>query len=151
MSLFSSTLRTNAAALSPLLLRLALGAVFVGHGAQKLFGAWGGKGLQATAQFFETSLNLKPGILHASLAAGGEFFGGILLVLGLATRYAAVVAVAIMAVAIWTAHRSAFFAPEGMEYPLTLLVVALSLVFTGGGALSIDASLGKPSKIEPKK
>lgn len=151
MSLFSRPLRTDSTSIAPLLLRLMLGAVFIGHGAQKLFGWWGGNGFQATAQFFENTLSLKPGVLHAALASGGEFFGGILLILGLGTRFAAAVAVGIMAVAIWTVHRSAFFAPEGMEYPLTLLIVALSLVFTGGGALSIDAHLAKPSKIAPKK
>lgn len=151
MNILSRTLRTDAASAAPLVLRLALGSVFVGHGAQKLFGWWGGGGLQATAQYFENNLGLSPGMLHASLAAGGEFFGGILILLGLATRLAAAQAAIIMVVAIWTAHRSAFFLPAGMEYALVLLLIAVSLVLTGGGALSIDAHLAKPSKITPQK
>jgi putative oxidoreductase len=143
MKLLASTLRTDATSAAPLVLRLALGSVFVGHGAQKLFGWWGGYGLQATAQYFENNLGLKPGLLHASLAGGGEFFGGILILLGLATRFAAAQAAIIMGVAIWTAHRSAFFLPAGMEYALTLLLIAVSLLLSGGGALSIDARLAK--------
>jgi putative oxidoreductase len=142
-SLLLRSLRTDATSAAPLALRLALGSVFVGHGAQKLFGWWGGHGFQATAQFFENQLGLKPGVLHAALAGGGEFFGGILILLGLATRLAAAQAAVIMAVAIWTVHRNAFFAPQGMEFPLTLLLVGVALVFTGGGALSLDAHLAK--------
>lgn len=151
MSLISRTLRTDAASAAPLILRLALGAVFIGHGGQKLFGWWGGDGFQSTARFFESTLNLKPGAAYAALAGGGEFFGGILLVLGLLTRFAAAQAAVIMGVAIWTVHPSSFFLPSGMEYALTLLLIAVSLVLTGGGALSIDAHLAKPSKIAPKK
>lgn len=143
-SLLARTFRTDSTSAAPLVLRLALGTVFVAHGAQKLFGWWGGNGFQATARFFESQLGFKPGALHAALAGGGEFFGGILLLLGLLTRFAAAQAAVIMAVAIWTVHRSAFFAPAGMEYPLTLLLIAVALVLTGGGALSIDARLAKP-------
>lgn len=143
MKLVSRLLRTDSTSAAPLALRLALGSVFVGHGAQKLFGWWGGNGFQATAQFFENNLGLKPGVLHAALAGGGEFFGGILILLGLATRFAAAQAAIIMAVAIWTVHSSAFFLPAGMEYALVLLLVAVALTLTGGGALSIDARLAK--------
>lgn len=151
MSLISLPVRTNSTNFAPIFLRLGLGSVFIGHGAQKLFGAWGGNGFSATAKFFEESLSLKPGVVFAALAGGGEFLGGILIVIGLLTRLAAIQAAVIMGVAIWTVHSSSFFAPAGMEYPLTLLLVAISLVITGGGALSLDACLAKPSKIEPKK
>lgn len=128
------------------------GPFFIGHGAQKLFGWWGGGGFQGTASYFETKLGLAPGWLHAGLAGGGQFFGGILILLGLFTRLAAAQAAIIMAVAIWTAHRTAFFAQNnGMEFPLTLLLIAVSLVLTGGGALSVDAHLAKPSKIAARK
>ena len=144
MSILSRTFRTDATSAAPLVLRLALGSVFIGHGAQKLFGWWGGYGFQGTAGFFESKLSLTPGWLHAGLAGGGEFFGGILLILGLFTRFAAAQAAVIMSVAIWTVHRSAFFAQDnGMEYPLTLLLVAVALTLTGGGALSFDAHLAK--------
>lgn len=149
--LLARSLRTDSTSAAPLALRLALGSVFIGHGAQKLFGWWGGGGFQATAQAFENHLGLKPGFLHAALAGGGEFFGGILIVLGLLTRFAAAQAAVIMAVAIWTAHRTAFFSPEGMEFPLTLLLVAVALVLSGGGALSIDARLAKTSMIAARK
>jgi putative oxidoreductase len=144
MSILARILRTDSSA-APVALRLALGAVFFAHGAQKLFGWWGGHGFANTAKFFESQLGLSPGHLHAALAGGGEIFGGIFLLLGLFTRFAAAQAAVIMGVAIWTVHRSAFFAPAGMEYPLTLLLIAVALVFTGGGALSLDARLAKPA------
>ena len=150
MGFFQNTLRTDSSSAAPLLLRLALGSVFIGHGAQKLFGWWGGQGFEATARFMEKQVGFAPGPVLAALAGGGEFFGGILLVLGLATRFAAAQAAFIMGVAIWTTHRSAFFAhDDGMEYPLTLLVVALALVLTGAGALSIDSRLAGSSTIAP--
>ena len=150
MSIFSRTLQTNASA-APLALRLALGSVFIGHGGQKLFGWWGGYGFEATSQFFENKLGLTPGHLHAALAGGGEFIGGILIILGLLTRFAAAQAAVIMGVAIWTVHRSAFFSPAGMEFPLTLLLIAVALVITGGGALSVDARLAKAPAPAAKK
>ncbi len=145
MSILARIVRTDSTSAAPLALRLALGSVFFAHGAQKLFGWWGGHGFENTAKFFESQLGLSPGHLHAALAGGGEFFGGIFLLLGLFTRFAAAQAAVIMGVAIWTAHRSSFFAPSGMEYPLTLLLVAVALALTGGGALSIDARLAKPA------
>mgnify|MGYP006430465649 CR=1 FL=1 len=76
-------------ALTSLPLRFGLGIVMAAHGSQKLFGSFGGYGLQGTAGFFENSLGMKPGILFAALAGGTEFFGGLLLIIGLATRPAA--------------------------------------------------------------
>ncbi|HRI83155.1 MAG TPA: DoxX family protein [Opitutaceae bacterium] len=128
---------------SPLALRLTLGLVMAGHGAQKLFGWFGGYGLQATAGFFAETLGLKPGLFWAVLAAGGEFFGGLLLILGLATRLAAVNTAIIMLVAIVTVHPNAFFLPNGMEFALSLLAMSIALLFTGGGALSADARLNR--------
>lgn len=117
----------------------------VAHGAQKLFGWFGGYGLQGTGQFFEDTLGLEPGVSMAALAGGTEFFGGLLLLLlGLLTRIAGVALVGTMAVAITTAHSNAFFASNGgMEYPLTLLLASLALVIGGGGALSVDRFLVK--------
>lgn len=122
-------------------LRLGVGVVMTAHGAQKLFGWFGGYGLQGTGQFFAENLGLKPGVLMAAMAGGTEFFGGILLILGLMTRLSGLALAGTMAVAILTAHSSAFFAPAGMEYPLTLLLASLSLVISGGGALSIDRKI----------
>ncbi|MET0263147.1 MAG: DoxX family protein [Rariglobus sp.] len=147
MSLKARITRTNASLWSPLALRLVVGAVMFGHGAQKLFGWFGGKGFDATVAGFN-SMGLQPGALWGGLAAGGEFVGGILLILGLFTRLAALNCVVIMAVAIFSVHSSAFFLPSGMEYALTLLAASLVLLETGGGALSCDSKVGSggPSK-----
>ena len=142
MSLKAKLTHTNASLWAPLVLRLVVGAVFFAHGAQKLFGWWGGYGFQATAGFFNDKLGMHPGALWAGLAGGGEFFGGILLILGLLTRIASINIVVIMSVAIWTSHRGEFFLEkDGMEYALTLLAAALVLLETGGGALSVDSKI----------
>ncbi|GAB1488201.1 DoxX family protein [Opitutaceae bacterium] len=146
-TILTQALSTNARNWAPVSLRLGVGTVMAAHGAQKLFGWWGGYGLQGTATFFGETLGMKPGLLWASLASGGEFFGGLALLLGLATRFFALNTVVIMAVAIASVHSGAFFAQNnGMEFPLTLLLAAVALVFTGGGALSIDARLA-PIKV----
>jgi len=131
---------TNSYAFLPI--RLGVGVVMAAHGAQKLFGWFGGYGLQGTGQFFAENLGLQPGVLMAALAGGTEFVGGLLLVAGLLTRVAGLGLAGTMAVAILTAHSGAFFASNGgMEYPLTLLLASLSLAIGGGGALSVDRKL----------
>lgn len=147
MSLKARIVRTNASLWSPLILRVVVGAVMFGHGSQKLFGWFDGNGFQATVTGFN-AMGLQPGELWAGLAGVGETLGGILLILGLLTRVAALNVVVIMAVAIFTAHSSAFFLPAGMEYALTLLAASLVLLETGGGALSADSKLntGSPAK-----
>ena len=146
--LIRKLLATNPRNWAPVPLRLAVGLVMLAHGSQKLFGAFGGHGLQATADMFASGLHLHPGILWASLAAGGEFFGGLGLLTGLATRIFGTVTTIIMAVAIITVHNSAFFlASNGMEYPLTLLLASISLAIAGGGAFSVDSIIaGKPCR-----
>ena len=142
-------LATNPCNWAPAPLRLALGLVMTVHGAQKLFGAFGGHGLQATADMFANGLHLHPGILWAALAAAGEFFGGLGLFIGLATRFFGTVTTIIMAVAIITVHHGAFLsASNGMEYPLTLLLASISLVIAGGGAFSVDSLIAKKSRRE---
>lgn len=123
-------------------IRLGVGIVMAAHGAQKLFGWFGGYGLEGTGQFFAENLGLKPGILMAALAGGTEFFGGLLLLVGLLTRPAAAAIAFTMAVAILTAKMGAFFASNnGMEYPLTLLLASLALVIGGAGKASLDRKL----------
>lgn len=141
MSIKSTILNTsNSLAFLPV--RLAVGAVMIGHGAQKLFGWWGGHGLQGTASFFGEHLGLEPGIFMAILAGSAEFFGGILLILGLLTRPAAALIAFTMAVGIIKVHSDAFFlANNGMEFALTLLLASLTLVIGGAGALSVDRKL----------
>ncbi|MFZ9683440.1 MAG: DoxX family protein [Cephaloticoccus sp.] len=132
---------TNWALLAP---RLVVGLVMAAHGAQKLFGWFGGYGLEGTADFFGEKLGLTPGLFWATVAGSGEFFGGLLLILGLATRLGALSIAITMVVAILTVHRTGFFAPAGMEFPLTLLAASLALLIGGGGAASADACLTKP-------
>lgn len=136
-----SFLNTNARNWALLAPRLVVGVVMASHGAQKLFGWFGGYGLEGTGGFFAEKLGLTPGVFWAGLAGSGEFFGGLLLLVGLATRFAALSVGITMAVAIITVHRGAFFAPAGMEYPLTLLAASIAFLIAGGGALSIDAKL----------
>ena len=119
-------------------LRIVLGIIFIAHGGQKLFGWFGGYGLEGTAGFFEAKLGMSPGILFAFLAGAGEFFGGILVMLGLATRFGAFNLAVTMVVAIYTVHGGSFFAPAGMEYPLALLAMSITLLISGGGSYSLD-------------
>ena len=127
-----------------LLIRAIVGAVFVFHGSQKLFGWFGGPGMEAfTAHIANMGLpgGVPPQYL-AYAAAISEFGGGILLILGLITPIAAICIAATMAVAVFKVHGHAFALandPPGMEYALTLGVVALGLVFTGAGRISLDA------------
>lgn len=149
MSLKTLLTRTNASLWSPLVLRLVVGGVMFAHGAQKLFGWFGGKGFAATADGF-AKMGMQPGAVWGGLAGAGEFLAGVLLVLGLFTRFAALNTAVIMAVAIFKVHSSAFFLPAGMEYALTLLAASLVLLETGGGALSCDSKIGGTSVIKPQ-
>ena len=126
-----------------LILRGVVGLTLAAHGAQKLFGWFGGYGLNGTGGFLE-QLGFVPGRRHALFAGLAEGVGGVLLAVGLATPLAAGVIISVMAVATMTVHlKHGFFNhQQGYEYPLTLAVVALSIVITGPGALSLDAVLG---------
>jgi putative oxidoreductase len=116
----------------------------VAHGAQKLFGAFGGYGLEGTGQFMD-SLGLSPGYLMALLAGAAEFFGGLALLLGLLVRPAAAVLALTMVVAIATVHldKGLFMANNGYEFALALLAAAVSLVISGAGKASVDATLAR--------
>jgi putative oxidoreductase len=126
-----------------LILRLVLGGIFLGHGAQKLFGAFGGPGLSGTRHFME-QLGLRPGMVWAALAGCVEFFGGALLVLGLLTPFGALLVMGAMLVAIARVHwMKGFWASAGgFEYNLALLAMALVPGLLGAGAFSLDAILG---------
>ena len=126
-------------AYGPAVLRLVVGIVFVAHGAQKLFGVWGGGGLPGTAGFF-AKLGLEPSYPLAVIAATAEFGGGLLLLLGAFTLAASLVLIVQMLVAIWTVHlANGFFLPAGYEFNLVLIAALACLALTGPGALSIDA------------
>jgi putative oxidoreductase len=129
-------------AVSPLadpLVRIAAGLLLVPHGAQKLFGWFGGYGLEATGQFFATKLGLPASL--ALVAGVIEFFGGLLLAMGLFTRAVAALAFGLMLVAIVQVHlpNGFFWTDGGYEYPLMWGIVALSYVIRGGGRYSVDA------------
>ena len=133
-------------ALSPLaepMLRIATGLLLVPHGAQKLFGWFGGYGVDATGQFFAAKLGLPASL---ALAAGLiEFFGGAALALGFATRLVAALVVGVMAVAVIFVHWPIgfFWTDGGFEYPLLWGLVALAFVLRGGGRYSLDALIGR--------
>lgn len=126
-----------------LLLRLVVGLTFAAHGTQKLFGWFGGGGLDGTARGME-HLGFAQGRRSALLAGLAETGGGLLLALGAATPAAAAVLIATMLVATFAVHiEHGFFTTQGgYELPLALATVALSLVFTGPGRWSVDSLLG---------
>ena len=125
-----------------LALRVPIGIIFAAHGAQKLFGWFGGYGLEGTGQFFG-SVGLNPGYLMALLAGAAEFFGGLALVFGLLVRPAAAALSFVMLVAIFAVHwNKGFFAGSGgYEFALALFAASLALVFSGAGRLSADRAI----------
>lgn len=124
---------------STLALRIPIGIVFMAHGAQKLFGWFGGYGLEGTGQWM-ASIGLGPGMLMAFLAGSGEFFGGLAILLGILTRPAAAVLSVTMLVAIFAVHfeHGLFMSNGGYEFALALLAASVSLMMSGAGKLSID-------------
>lgn len=132
-------------AISPLadtLVRAAAGLFLVPHGAQKLFGWFGGYGLEATGQFFATKLGLPSSL--ALVAGVIEVFGGLALAFGFGTRIAAGLVFGLMAVAVAQVHLGLgfFWTSGGYEYPLLWAILALSFVVKGGGRYSVDAAIG---------
>jgi putative oxidoreductase len=122
-----------------LVIRIVVGLVFMGHGAQKLFGMFGGYGLEGTGGFFE-SLGLKPGRLNAFMAGAAEFAGGVLFALGLLTPLAGAMLIGTMTVAIITVHwtKGMWSTEGGYEYNLVLMAAAFGVVATGPGNWSLD-------------
>lgn len=129
--------------LARLLLRFVLGFLFVGHGTQKLFGWFGGHGLEGTSAFFE-NLGLRPGRHHAVAAGAAEAGGGALLALGLATPLAASMLTGTMLTAISRVHlkNGPWITNQGYEYNVVVIAAALALAEAGPGRPSIDAALG---------
>lgn len=122
-------------------LRLALGTIFIAHGAQKVFGAFGGRGLSAWISA-TAPLGLWPSWFWMGAAAFSELIGGVLVLLGLFTRLGALAIAGVMLIAIFGVHRQAFFANQnGIEFPLALLSIAITLLYLGGGRFSVDANL----------
>jgi putative oxidoreductase len=129
--------------LSRVILRLLIGALFIGHGTQKLFGWFGGHGVEGTAGFFE-SLGLKPGRVNAIAAGCAEAGGGAMLALGLATPFAGAAITGTMATAIRHVHASKgpWVANGGWEYNAVVIAATLAVVEAGPGPLSLDHALG---------
>lgn len=142
-NLINRILSSNAGA-GALVLRVPVGIILAAHGAQKLFGWFGGYGLEGTGQWL-ASIGLGPGFLMALLAGSAEFFGGLALVLGLLTRPAAAVTAFTMLVAIFSVHieHGLFLSNNGYEYALALLAATLALAIQGGGRFSVDGLLAK--------
>jgi putative oxidoreductase len=122
-----------------LILRLCLGLTLAAHGYNKFFG--GGR-IPGTARWFE-SIGMKPGLLHARIAATTEMSAGLGLAVGLLTPIPAAGFVALMFVAAWTVHRpnGFFIVKEGWEYNLVLAVAAIAIATVGAGKLSLDYAL----------
>ena len=137
------TVLSSRAGFAATALRIPVGIILAAHGAQKLFGWFGGYGLEGTGQWM-ASVGFEPGYLMALLAGSAEFFGGIALALGLLTRPAAAVAAFTMLMAL-TVHlgNGLFLSNNGYEFALALLAATVSLTFQGGGALALDTVIAK--------
>ena len=118
-----------------LVLRIALGVILIVHGKEKIFGG------MAAHKHFVTMIGMPAWTGY--LSAGTEFFGGILLILGLLTRLVGVAVMIEMLVAIFRVHlKNGLTGPGGYEYPLIVGVVGFALIFLGGGPISVDWLLG---------
>ena len=126
------------------MLRIVLGAILIPHGMQKLFGVFGGAGLAANAQLFDR-LGYHPGMFWGTLVGCTEFIGGLLLVLGLFTRAAALAVTIFMLNAVYFTSKTGgfFWTNRGSEFSLLILAVAVFFLIRGGGAWSVDQKLGR--------
>jgi putative oxidoreductase len=130
-------------AIGLLILRLGIGLIISAHGAQKLFGVWGGPGMTKWAQSVQR-LRIRPATPWAWIAALSEFGGGLLLALGLLSPLGSLAIIGAMLVAIATVHLANGFwnGKRGYEFNLSLIVGAAALAFTGPGLYSLDNALG---------
>jgi putative oxidoreductase len=126
-----------------LLLRVVIGALFIGHGTQKLFGWFGGRGTEGTAGFLD-SLGYRRPRQMARLVGVTEAGAGLLLILGFFTPFAAAAIVGVMINAIATVHldNGVWSTEGGYEYPLVLATAAVMFGFAGPGAAALDTALG---------
>lgn len=138
----STTLSSPTTDRALLLMRVIMGPAFMAHGAQKLFGWFGGFGLTGTGGFFET-LGFHPGTTFALLSGGAELLGGLLITLGFLGVVGPAMIVGVMTVAIATVHLSNgfFAATNGIELPLMYGVMAMALAVAGYGRHAVDAQV----------
>lgn len=118
-------------------LRLGMGVAFIGHGAQKVLGSFGGPGLAKWVSFPSPFSFMRPSAAWMGAAAFAELIGGLLIVLGLFTRLGAFLLICVMLTAMGSLWPR-FFAPEGMELAAAFLAISLALLILGGGQLSVD-------------
>jgi putative oxidoreductase len=130
-----------------LIIRLMIGAVGFYHGGQKLFGLFGGDGFKAFADWL-ASMNIPFPTVSAALAGSAEFFGGILIALGLFTRFSAFVFAFTMAVAVYATLDKGI---QKAEYPFVIGVICIALIFTGPGTMSLQFMADKIGDAEKKK
>ena len=124
---------------SMLSIRIALGVVFLTHGSQKLFGFFGGGGIAGTIRFMDM-MGFGFAAFFGIALSCAEFFGGLLTLLGLFTRWAALFIAVVMSVAVFTVHlKYGFFVSnKGFEFAGSLLCMAIALIINGGGKISLD-------------
>ena len=134
-----------------LILRLVVGLGLAAHGAQKLFGWFGGYGLNATGEFF-VQLGFAPGRLFALAASAGELASGLLVALGFLGPIGPALMISVMIVAAVSVHweHGLFAASNGIELPLLYAAGALGIALAGPGLYSLDALLGLTSLWTPK-
>ncbi|KEF33158.1 Membrane protein [Marinobacter nitratireducens] len=143
-SRFVQTLFASNGGFGSLILRVPVGIILLAHGSQKLFGWFGGYGLEGTGQWM-ASIGLEPGYLMALAAGSAEFFGGLALIIGLLTRPAALVSAFTMLVAIFSVHFSngLFMSNNGYEFALSLFAATLALAVQGSGRVAVDNLLAR--------
>ena len=144
MKALLKTLTESKAGYSALALRIPVGIIFMAHGAQKLFGWFGGYGLEGTGQWM-ASIGLGPGVLMAFLAGSAEFFGGLFILLGLLTRPASIALAFTMLIAIFSVHfeNGLFMSNNGYEFGLALMAASVSLALSGSGKAAVDQFIAK--------
>jgi len=135
-------LTATSASWAPVPLRLAMGVAFIGHGAQKVFGSFGGPGFAKFTSFPAPFSFMRPPAAWMAAAALAELIGGALVLLGLLTRIGAFLITCVMLTVIVGLQWPKFFAPDGIEMAMAFLAMALALLITGGGQLSADRLIG---------
>lgn len=125
-------------------LRFALGGILIPHGMQKLFGAFGGMGLEKNAALFD-KIGYTPGMFWGTLVGCTELIAGVLLVLGLFTRPAAFAAVIFMINGVYFTSKTGgfFWTSRGSEFAILILVVAFFVLIRGAGPWSLDRKIGR--------
>ena len=130
-------------AIGLLIIRVVIGLTMAGHGAQKVFGWWGGPGIKGWTGGM-TRMRIRPPVAWAWISALSELIGGLLLALGLLTPLACAAVAASMLVAMALVHWPKGFwnSKGGYEFNLSILSAVIGLAFTGAGAISVDAAFG---------